>query len=147
MSDEDRLGGSEEGAPFNMALSTLKRISFLRDEQILARKISDVNMWQTSLHSMHAEYRGACELKPDEKGLQLKYQKQFDDLAAEHKEATCYKKETRLGAVKKVQTCGHQIDFHRVCHEYETDLMDVGQAHHLFMPSSKDPSVAFRGGR
>lgn len=140
----DRVGGSEEGTPFNMALSTLKRISFLRDEQIEARKFNDVNVWQTSLHSMYIEIRGAVSLTEDEKKIQAKHQKLFDTLNKFHKNATCYREVNKSGTKHKIETCGHKIEFNKKCHEYEVELMDLGQKYHIFMPSPRDPGAAFR---
>jgi len=141
LADDERVGGSEEGTPFNMALSTLKRISFLRDEQIAARKYDQVNDWQTSLHSMYIEIRGAVKLTDDEKKIQGKYQKLFDGIHKNHTEAKCYRAVNKSGAKRKIETCGHKIEFHRQCHDYEVELIDVGQKYHIFMPSPKDPGA------
>jgi len=140
----DRVGGSDEGTPFNMALSTLKRISFLRDEQIEARKLNEVNTWQTSLHSMYIEIRGAVGLSPDEKSIQGKYQKLFDILNKHHTNASCYREVNKSGSKHKIETCGHKIEFNKQCHAYEVELIDLGQKYHIFMPSPRDPGAAFR---
>jgi len=142
--DEDS-GGMEEGVPFNMALATLKIISQLREEQIGARKNDDVNTWQHSLNSMSNVLRSSAPLTEDEKKTYEKYHVKFTALAKEHSDAKCYTEQNKAGRKVRVQTCRHGTDFHNLCHQYETELIDMGQKYHIFMPSSRDPNVAFRG--
>jgi len=144
MVDDDRIGGSEEGVPFNMALATLKRISLLREEQIGARMRDDVNNWQHSLNSMFNELLSACALNAEQLKTYDKYHNQFVELTGIHKASTCAKEISKQGRKHQVQTCAHGIQFHDLCHRYETALLTIGLQFHIFMPSTRDPSVAFR---